>query len=85
MKTRMSRGCGVLAFAVAAAFSAPAWSQAQNLEAAKERLKERLEALFHKPIPRVATKRPRSSKIKRVESKRHRGDIKRARRFSGDD
>lgn len=60
-------------------------SQGQNLEAAKERLAEKLAALFHKPIPRVATKRTRSSKVRRIEGKRHRSDIKRTRRYSGDD
>lgn len=55
-------------------------SQAQNLEAAKERLIEKLEALYHRPIPRVATKRSRSSKLKRVNNKRLRGDIKKGRR-----
>jgi glucose/arabinose dehydrogenase len=36
MTTRMSRGCGVLAFAFAAAFSASAFSQSQNLEKLKQ-------------------------------------------------
>jgi glucose/arabinose dehydrogenase len=36
MKIRMMRGCGVLALAVAAAFSAPALAQSQNLEKLKQ-------------------------------------------------
>jgi glucose/arabinose dehydrogenase len=36
MNNRMSRGCGVLAFAIAAAFSAPAFSQPQNIEKLKQ-------------------------------------------------
>lgn len=57
-------------------------SQAQNLEAARERLIEKLEALYHRPIPRVATKRSKSSKLKRINNKRQRGDVKKNRRFS---
>lgn len=57
-------------------------SQAQNLEAAKERLILRLEALYHRPIPRIATKRTRSSKAKRVDNKRQRGNLKKDRRIS---
>lgn len=55
-------------------------SQAQNLDAARERLILKLEALFHRPIPRVATKRTRSSKVRRVDNKRQRGDVKKSRR-----
>ena len=58
-------------------------SQNQNLEAAKERLIERLEKLFHKPKKRVATKQTKSAKRKRVEAKVHRGDIKRTRQSRG--
>lgn len=55
-------------------------SQAQNLEAALERLREKLEALYFVPEARVATKKTRSSHRKRLMHKKHRGDIKAGRR-----
>jgi ribosome-associated protein len=55
-------------------------SQAQNRELALERLRTRLaDALVVVP-PRRATKPSRAAKASRVESKRKRGETKRARR-----
>lgn len=55
-------------------------SQAQNLGAAYERLEEKLQLLFHRDKPRVATKVSRTQKKRRVENKRIRSATKRFRR-----
>jgi len=60
-------------------------SQAQNRELALERLARTVREGLIVPRARRATKPTRSSKEKRLESKKHRGTIKRDRRNRGDD
>jgi len=61
-------------------------SQHQNRELALERLKARLAAALHVDPKRFATKPSRAAKKRRVDEKRHHGDIKRNRRRpSGED
>lgn len=61
-------------------------SQYQNLEAALERLREKLLKLREKPVPRVATRKTRSSDKRRLKSKDRRSRIKSMRgRVRGDD
>jgi ribosome-associated protein len=55
-------------------------SQARNRELALERLRSRLAAALTVQRPRHATKPTASSRTKRLDSKRRRSDIKRARR-----
>lgn len=55
-------------------------SQAQNRELAFERLAAKLARLNHRPKKRVATRPGRAAKRKRLEGKRRRADLKRARR-----
>jgi ribosome-associated protein len=55
-------------------------SQARNRELALERLRSRLAAALAVQRPRHATKPTKSSKTKRLDSKRRRGETKRARR-----
>ena len=55
-------------------------SQSRNRELALERLRGRLAAALAVPRSRRATKPSRASRQRRVESKRRRGEIKRARR-----
>jgi ribosome-associated protein len=55
-------------------------SQTRNRELALERLRSRLAAALTVQRPRHATKPTASSRTKRLESKRRRADIKRARR-----
>ncbi len=55
-------------------------SRGQNLELAFERLAAKLKLLNHRPKPRVASKPTAGSRRRRVESKKRRGDVKRARR-----
>lgn len=59
-------------------------SQSQNLQAALERLEERLETLRHVPKSRTKTRPTRSSQQKRVEQKSRRGQVKSARRRPSD-
>ena len=54
-------------------------SQLQNRELALERLRSILTEALAIERPRVATKPARSAKVKRVESKRRRSDVKRGR------
>ena len=54
-------------------------SQLQNRELALERLRSILTEALAIERPRVATKPARSPKVKRVESKRRRSDVKRGR------
>ena len=54
-------------------------SQLQNRELALERLRSILTEALAIERPRVATKPSRSAKVKRVESKRRRSDVKRGR------
>jgi ribosome-associated protein len=51
-------------------------SQARNREAARRRLADLIRRSLVAPKRRVATKVPRSQKRKRLEDKRHRGEIK---------
>jgi ribosome-associated protein len=55
-------------------------SQARNRELALERLGDRLAKALEVPRPRHATRPTAASRRKRVESKRRRSDVKRARR-----
>ena len=52
----------------------------QNRELALERLRSRLAEALHVNPTRFSTKPSRAAKKRRVEQKRHHGDIKRARR-----
>jgi len=56
-------------------------SQARNRELALERLAERLAHALEVRRPRTATRPTASSRRRRVEGKRHRGELKRARRY----
>jgi protein subunit release factor B len=60
-------------------------SRRQNLEAALERLEERLAALHRKPKPRRPTRPTRASVERRLEEKKRRSDTKRTRRLPGED
>lgn len=55
-------------------------SQSQNRGAALERLRERLAALGHEPKVRRPTKPSRGSKLRRLDAKKHRSDVKRGRK-----
>jgi|SRR5687768_3226116 ribosome-associated protein len=54
-------------------------TQARNRADARERLVELIRAATHKPRPRAKTKPSAAAKRRRLESKRQRGEIKRAR------
>jgi ribosome-associated protein len=54
-------------------------SQHQNREAVTERFQELLRQALHVPKPRRKTKPPRASREKRLQSKRHRSEVKRLR------
>jgi len=54
-------------------------SQARNREIAFARLAERLRELNRVPRPRIRTRVPRAAKVRRLEAKRHRAEIKRTR------
>jgi ribosome-associated protein len=60
-------------------------SQARNRELALERLRDRLAAALHVRRSRRPTAPTRSARAKRVQAKRQRSDVKRARRRPGDD
>ena len=53
--------------------------QSRNRADALERLVELIRAASHKPKPRKATRPTRASRERRLESKKQRGNIKRAR------
>src|SRR6266566_193347 len=55
-------------------------SQHQNRELARERLQSRLASALHVDPARHSTKPSRAAKKRRVDEKRHHGDIKRHRR-----
>ena len=55
-------------------------SQAQNLASALERIEERLERLFHRPTPRVPTRKTRASNERRREEKSRNSVRKKTRR-----
>lgn len=54
-------------------------SQTRNREIAFERLIERLKRLNRRPKPRKPTRVPRGQRERRLESKKHRGAVKRMR------
>lgn len=62
-------------------------SQHQNRDLALDRLRARLAESLHVNPARVASSPSKAAKRRRLEQKRHRGDIKRARRrpSEGDD
>ena len=60
-------------------------SQARNRQLALERLASRIDAALRVDAARQATKPTKRSQVRRVESKRKRGEIKRGRRRPVDD
>jgi ribosome-associated protein len=70
---------------VVRASAADSRSQARNRELALQRLASRIDAALRVEPPRRATRPTKSSQRRRVESKRHRGEIKRRRRRPGED
>jgi ribosome-associated protein len=70
---------------VVRASAAESRSQARNRQLALERLAARIDAALRVEPPRRATRPTRSSQLRRVESKRKRGEVKRRRRPPGDD
>ena len=60
-------------------------SRARNREMARERLREIVENALYQEPPRRPTMPTRASKRRRVEGKRHRGQVKDRRRIRGDD
>jgi ribosome-associated protein len=70
---------------VVRASAADSRSQARNRQLALERLAARIGAALRVEAPRRATRPTKSSQVRRVESKRRRGEIKRGRRRPGDD
>jgi ribosome-associated protein len=60
-------------------------TQAQNREAARERLVELIARATHKPKKRRATKPSKAAKEKRLVSKKRRGEIKAARKARADE
>jgi len=60
-------------------------SQARNRELALERLRTRLASALSVPRTRHATRPSKASRTERLESKRRRSDVKRARRRPGAD
>jgi ribosome-associated protein len=75
-KRRVSARCGP----VVRASAQDTRSQSRNRELALERLRSRLAAALTVQRPRKATKPSRSSRHRRLESKRRRGELKRQRR-----
>ena len=68
------------------ASAADSRSQARNRQLALERLAARIDAALRVETPRRATRPTKGSQVRRVESKRRRGEVKRGRRQpSGDD
>jgi ribosome-associated protein len=70
---------------VVRASAADSRSQARNRQLALERLATRIGAALRVETPRRATRPTKSSQVRRVESKRRRGEVKRGRRRPGDD
>jgi ribosome-associated protein len=75
-KRRIRARCGPIVRATAQ----DTRSQARNRELALERLRARLSAALTVQRPRRATKPTAASRRRRVDAKRRRGDLKRARR-----
>src|SRR5689334_11366147 len=59
-------------------------SQFQNYEAAMQRMAHLIATALVRQKRRIATKPTRGSQRRRVDEKRHRGDIKRGRQHGGD-
>ncbi|MGA2500205.1 MAG: alternative ribosome rescue aminoacyl-tRNA hydrolase ArfB [Tepidisphaeraceae bacterium] len=59
-------------------------SQESNRAAVLERLRELLVQARHRPKPRRATRPTRGSKLRRLDAKKHRSDIKAGRREAAD-
>ena len=55
-------------------------SQHANKEEAIDRFVELLQAALKKQPPRKRTRKPRAAKLKRLQAKRHRGEIKKMRK-----
>ncbi len=60
-------------------------SQTRNRELALERLRSRLQSALSVPRPRRATQPTAASRRRRMQAKRRRGELKRARRRPADD
>jgi ribosome-associated protein len=60
-------------------------TQARNEAEARRRLAEWVGRALLIPKARRATRPTRASKTERIQTKRHRGDLKRSRRTAGDD
>ena len=69
-----------LAGTVLAITAAETRSQRRNRAAARERLAEVLRAALVPPIPRRATKPTRASKLRRLDAKKRRSEVKARRR-----
>jgi ribosome-associated protein len=81
-KARVMARCGPRVTAIAQ----DARSQLRNRELALERLRSRLHAALTVPRPRRATRPSRTAREQRLDAKRRRGQLKRARqRFSDSD
>jgi ribosome-associated protein len=75
-RRRITSRCGPVVRAIAQ----DARSQARNRELALQRLEERLARALHVPRSRTATRPTKASKVRRLESKRRRSEVKGARR-----
>jgi ribosome-associated protein len=51
----------------------------KNKSRCLEKLREHVERALHKPKPRKATRPTRASKLRKLESKKRRGDVKKTR------
>lgn len=60
-------------------------SRTRNRESARERLRDLVEHALYQEPPRRPTGPTRASKLRRLDSKRHRGKVKSQRRISRDD
>jgi len=60
-------------------------TQVQNREDARARLVDFIRRALVRPRRRQKTRPPKAAKQKRLDSKKHRGETKRARRATGDD
>src|SRR5579871_4294536 len=70
---------------VVRASAAESRSQARNRQLALERLATSIDAALRVEAPRRATRPTKSSQVRRVESKRRRGEVKRGRRRPSED
>jgi ribosome-associated protein len=70
---------------VVRASAAESRSQARNRQLALQRMAARIDAALRIETPRRATRPTKGSQVRRVESKRRRGEVKRGRRRPGDD